>query len=1040
MRKINTNADKTWTFRKMKGVLKAQNGILFLFFYLLQILPVTGLSQNTVPDFRVTGQVVDADNQPLIGVTIVVVGTTSGTVTDLDGNYSLNVAPDATLRFSYIGYRTLEINVDSRAILNVVMEYSIAGLDEIVVIGYGTQRKQDLTGAVSVVDIKEAQKLTSGSISEMLQGQVAGIAVQSSGDPGSMGRINIRGIGSFSDVGPSFVVDGLIVNDVNHVNPSDIETIQILKDASSTAIYGSRGANGVIIITTKKGKSGKPSFEITATSGVQELSRKIPMMNTLEYLHYNELSYLNAGMNWPGNPEAETYLPNSDFQEAIFQTGTVQDYNITYSQGTENTSFMTGAGFFSQDGVLRGPTYDRFTYRVNSEGRFGILTVGENITFSRAARKVSNFQTSSFTNALIMPPVLPIYDPNEPTNKGGFGYGNINYPTYTTNPVAQQQTIDNRAVDNRIIGNVYAEAKLFNVLTYKTNLGLDYWYGRYKIKNYAYTMRMGSAETRYENILNEIRDERMTMIAENTLNYNKTFGKHSVEGLAGFTYQNDRWNYLRSEGYNQRVDGLWQIDLVGEQNNMWGSEQEHRMISYLGRINYNYDNRYLLQMNFRSDASSKFGPDNRRGYFPSGSFGWRITQENFMESTRNIIDDLKLRVSYGKIGDMQALGNYDYIPGIDNSGPYEGFYAIFGPSGNETIYDGALQSGSVNTTLGWETKTTLNIGIDYTFLRDRLYGSADWFDSKSSDLLVNLPQAWATGVSNRWTNYGEMNNKGFEFTLGWRDILGDFRYNVGSNFYTVQNTVLSLGELYREGGWNGVNRTEKGRSVGDFYLIETDGIFQSMDEVFEHTTTLFDGTVVLVQPNAKPGDVRYVDYNQDGQIDLDDRQWMGSPLPKFIVGLNFSADYRGIDFTMFWTSSYGNKIFNIQRYELLKFDVDNIPADVSPWTWDNPSNEYPRPYASSTENRRAQTDRYLEDGSYIRLKNIQLGYTLPKVWMDRFYVDQMRIYLGAQNLFTITRYKGYDPEILNAGVFGQGNDWGGYPPVRSFNMGLQVSF
>ncbi|MDL2222092.1 TonB-dependent receptor, partial [Parabacteroides sp. OttesenSCG-928-N08] len=404
------------------------------------------------------------------------------------------------------------------------------------------------------------------------------------------------------------------------------------------------------------------------------------------------------------------------------------------------------------------------------------------------------------------------------------------------------------------------------------------------------------------------------------------------------------------------------------------------------------------------------------------------------------VDDLKLRASYGKIGDMQALGNYDYIPDIDNSGPYEGFYAIFGPSNNESVNDGALQSGSVNTRLGWETKTTTNVGLDFVLLNNRLYGTAEWFYSKSTDLLINLPQAWVTGVSNRWTNYGEMSNKGFEFSVGWRDEIGDFKYNVNANIYTVKNEVISLGESYREGGWNQVNRTEKGRSVGDFYLIQTDGIFQSMDEVFAHTTTTSDGKVALIQPTAKPGDIRYVDHNQDGKIDLEDRQWMGSPLPKFQAGLNASAEYKGIDFTMFWTSSYGNKIFNVQRYDLLKFDVDNLPAEATPWTWDNPSNEYPRPYASSSENRRAQTDRYLENGSYIRLKNLQLGYSLPQRWSSRLGVNRCRLYISGQNLLTITKYKGYDPEISYGSVFGQGNDTGGYPPVRTYNIGLQVTF
>ena len=1028
------------TFSSLLRIMTLQltrHGVMSVIMLLLVTTSSWGQGTQRI---RVSGKVTDTSNNPLIGVSVVEAGTGNGTITNFDGDYELSVNAGNTVRYSYIGYKAVERNMTTSAVINIILVEDASQLDEVVVVGYGTQRKQDLTGAVSVVDMKEAQKLTAGSISEILQGQLAGVSIQSSGDPGSMGKISIRGVGSFSNVGPLYVVDGLIVNDVNHLNTADIESIQVMKDASSTAIYGSRGANGVIIVSTKKGKAGKPRLEITGTYGVQELSNKIMMKNSADYLYYNQLSYINAGMEWPGNPVPGTYIPNSDFQRAIFETGTVQDYNVSYSQGSENTSMMMGAGVFSQDGVLIGPKYNRFTYRINSEGRHGILKIGENITLSHANSKATNTNTSSFINALIMPPVLPIYNPNEPSGRGGYGYGNNFYPTYTSNPVAQQESIDNRSTDNRLIGNIYAELELFKVLTYKLNLGVDYWYGRRKIKDYVHTMRLGSAENKFDNVLNEIRDERLTVIMEHTLNYKQKFGKHHFEGLLGYTVQQDEWHYLRNEGYDQKVDGLWQINLVGVQNNMWGSEQYHHMISYLGRVNYNFDDKYLVQLNIRSDGSSKFGPDYRRGYFPSGSVGWRLMNEEFMKPYKDVIDDIKLRMSYGRIGDMQALGNYDYIPDIDNNGPYEGFYAIFGPSGTEIINEGALQSGSVNTLLGWETKTTFNIGLDFTLLSNRLFGTFEWFDSKSSDLLVNLPQAWATGVSNKWTNYGVMTNKGLELSVGWRDKIGEFNYQVSGNLYTVSNEVLDLGELYREGGWNQVNRTEKGRSVGDFYLIETNGIFQNMDEVFEHTTTLEDATTKLVQPAAKPGDVRYVDFNKDGKIDLEDRQWMGSPLPKFQTGFNINADYKGVDLTMFWTSTVGNKIFNVQRYDLLKFDVDNYPADVEPWTWDNPSAIYPRPYASSTENRRAQTDRFLENGSYLRLKNLQIGYTFPKKWMDEIGATQFRLYMSGQNIITLTEYKGYDPEIISWDVFGQGNDTGGYPPVRSYTIGMQLSF
>lgn len=1011
-------------------------GFLFLQLILVQ---TTLFAQNV----EVSGAVMDAAlDEPLIGVNVTAKNMPgSGTITDIDGNFKLSVPGNSVLVVSYIGYEEQEIPLNGRTNLIIKLREATQTLNEIVVIGYGTQKKSDLTGSVAVVDMDEAKKLVSGSISEALQGQVAGVSVQSSGDPGNMGTIRIRGVGSFSKVGPLYVVDGLIVTDMNHINPADIESMQVLKDAASSAIYGSRGANGVIIVTTKKGRSGKPSLNVSANFGVQELAKKIEMKHSNDFLYYNQLAYLNAGKDWPAHPVAGAYIPDTDWQRAIFSVGKVQDYNASYSQGNDKVSMMMGAGYFSQDGVLEGPTYERFTYRVNTEGKFGIFKVGENLTLSRANSKVTNTGQSSFTNALMMPTVIPVYDPNEPSGRGGFGYGSDSYPTYSYNPVALQESIDHRDVNNRIIGNVYAELNILKVLTYKLNLGVDYWYGRKKHIDNAYTMRIASSDQRYKNILEETRDERMTTVMEHTLTYKQQFGKHNIEALAGYTVQKDKWHYLWAQGYDRQVEGLDQLDLVSIKNNFSGNEHEARMLSYLGRINYNYGDRYLLQMNIRADGSSRFGPDHRWGVFPSASIGWRISNEAFFEPLQAVVSNLKLRASYGKIGDQSALGCYDWIPSIDHSGPYEGLYSIFGPSGNETINEGAAQSSKANNTLGWETKTTFNIGVDFDLLDSRLYGTFEWFNSKSTDLLTWLPMAWATGVDGMNTNYGEMRNKGIELSLGWRDKKGDFSYNISANIAHVKNEVLKMGDAYREGGWNNINRTEKGRSVADFYLIKTDGIFQSMDDVFAHTTTLADGTVKLIQPSAMPGDVRYVDANGDGQIDQNDRQWCGSPLPKFEAGLNFNAAWKGIDFTMFWTCSYGNKIFNVQRKSLLNLNVDNIPEDETPWTWDNPSMTVPRPIAGTTDNNLAQVDRFLENGSYLRLKNLQLGYTLPAQWTKRISVDRCRIYISGQNLWTITKYKGYDPEVIsNDVVYGQGNDEGGYPPVRTYNIGLQISF
>lgn len=706
-----------------------------------------------------------------------------------------------------------------------------------------------------------------------------------------------------------------------------------------------------------------------------------------------------------------------------------------YTQGSDKVNMAIGGGFLNQTGVIDGPEYKRFTARMNADATYGILKIGENLTFQHT---VSDETTGSgFWNALSMPSVIPVYNPDEGSHRGGFGYGDSNFLTYTSNPIGEQQRYQDHTVNNRVLGNVYAELTLFKHFTYKLNFGVDAWFGRHKNFDYGYTIRMNSIETHFTDALYDNRDQRITTILDNTLTYENTFGKHHLTVLAGHTAEDVNWHWLEAIGYDQQVPGLVEIDLAADQHSMTGSEQERRQLSYLGRIDYGYDGKYLAQFNFRSDGSSKFGPNNRRGYFPSFSLGWRISEEKFFEPAKKYVDNLKIRASWGKVGDMQSLGNYSYIPSIDHSGPYEGFYAIFGPSKNETVLNGATQSAMVNVNLGWETKTTTNVGLDFNMFGNRLFGTFEWFTAKSTDLLLNKPQAWATGVGSVWTNYGEMRNTGIELSLGWRDRVGDLDYSISANLSTIRNKVLRLGESYVMQSYT---RTEVGRSISDFYLIPFDGIFQSMDEVYEHTTTLDDGTVKIIQPDAKPGDVRYVDVNGDGQIDTNDRTWAGSPLPKFELGVNVSLSFKGFDFNMLWAGKFGNKIYNQLRKNLLNFNVDNIPADATPWTWDNPSTEYPRMLAGTTSNNIEYCDRFLESGTYFRLKNLQLGYTVPLSISSKFFVKRLRAYVSATNLLTLTSYKGYDPDIICTNVYGQGIDSGQYPSCRQINFGLQVGF
>lgn len=983
---------------------------------------------------QINGLVLDQKGEPLIGVNVVVEGTSRGTITDIDGKFNIEIgSAKSKLTLTYLGYITQQVDAVAGITLKITMIEDSRELDEVVVVGYGTQRKKDLTGAVGVVDTKEMKKMQSPNIGQALQGQVSGVSVSTSGEPGSGADIRIRGIGSFSNVGPLYVVDGMILNGgQREFNVNDIESMQVLKDASATALYGARGANGVIVITTKKGKDGAPKIDLSVNYGSQQIANHIEMMNSLDFLRVNRQAYENAGMAWPGEPAQGQVLVNTDWQDEFFQTGNTQDYNLTVSGGNKDGNYLISGNVFSQDAVVKGPFHDRYTFRVNTEIRKGILTIGENMLYSRTQTKP--MIGSPFIDLCRLPPIIPVKNEN-----GSWGTGSTSYQTYGTNPVGMQETRDFLQTSNRLIGNIFAEIEILKNLKFKSNLGIEYhgWNDREKT---TFDQIRYLEVSNYENSLTERRGDFTTLMLENTLTYNKKIGKHAFDVLAGYTAQETKWKQMTSTVHNL-VPGFWVISAGKEDMVMSGNDSEYAMLSMLGRVNYSFDDKYLVQANVRRDGSSRFGVNYRYGVFPSASLGWRISQEKFFEGAKKYIDDLKLRASYGTIGDQQTIGDYDYSTYIS-----VGEGSILGS--DQVLNVGAIQKGRANPNLRWESKTTLNVGLDFTALQNKLYGSVEYFSADSKDILVKLPIAWTDGTDiTPWTNYGSVNNKGIELSIGFREQSRDFKYNVGLNLTKVKNTVLSLGQSYREGGTNGVNRSEEGRSVGDFYVVRTDGIFQSWDEVYAHTYTSTDPvtnveTTSMIQPNAKPGDIRYKDSNDDGQINKDDREYVGSPFPDYELGLQFSCEYKDFDFSLFMTGVFGNQIFSNTKYWLERMDeTSNLPAGLVPWTEENHSNTTPRAVMGPNDNTLSYSDRWIENGDYVRLKNLQLGYNFPKKLLQPTKIIQScRLFAGAQNLFTITKYSGYDPEISGGDIFGKGNDNGHFPPVRSFNAGVQISF
>ncbi|MDF1573375.1 MAG: SusC/RagA family TonB-linked outer membrane protein, partial [Bacteroidales bacterium] len=682
-----------------------------------------------------------------------------------------------------------------------------------------------------------------------------------------------------------------------------------------------------------------------------------------------------------------------------------------------------------------GPWHNRYSLRVNTEMKKGILTIGENLSLGRTQTRPMN--GVPFIDLARMPPVIPVYDEN---NESGYGYGSNAYRTYGSNPIGLQDNLERIETGNRVMGNVFAELQLFSFLKYRLNAGLEYftWHDREK---HVYNQIRYLSASSYENSIYENRGDYSSYLLEHTLEFNKVTGDHRIDGLLGFTTQETVGKGMSGSVFNI-VDGYWVLNSGNTEPNVNGTDYEHAMISYLARVNYSFLDRYLVQLNFRRDGSSRFGVENRYGNFPSGSFGWRISEEDFFSGARSVINNLKFRTSYGVIGDQQALGNYDYTTYINVS---EG--GIFGE--DQAYYSGAIQKGRENPFIKWETRATFNVGLDFGLFNNRLYGAAEYFNSVSSDLLVQIPTSWTDGTDiTPWTNYGKIRNTGVELNIGYRQKTGDFWYDANLNLSTINTVVLELGDSFREAGINNVNRSEAGRSIGDFYVIKTDGIFQDIEEIYAHAIQVTDSisgetSTVLIQPDAKPGDIRYEDYNGDGLINNDDRQYVGSPLPRMEAALRLSGGYKQFDFTLFITSVFGNKIYNDGRFWLERMDdVANYPKNLEPWTEENRSTTTPRALIGPNDNAKANTDRWIEDGSYIRLKNLQVGYTIPteNLLKNEDGSQKIRIYMGVQNLFTITNYSGFDPEISGGSVFGKGNDSGHFPPVRTYLAGLQLTF
>ena len=1012
--------------------------ILFLFFV---VFAATAYSQ----DVTITGTVTDANSEPLVGVNVLVKGTTTGAITDIDGNFSVSGKKGSTLVFSYIGMLTQEVVYKGTA-LRVVMKDDSKALEEVVVIGYQTVKKSDLTGAVAVVDTKEMKKSAAGTLVSQMQGLATGINVRSSGRAGEDASIEIRGVGSLSNNSPLWVIDGMITDPGVDFNPADAESIQILKDASAAAIYGSRAANGVIIVTTKKGTKGPMKVNVSVKETL-EWSPKFDLMNAAEYIKYNDIAYNEAikdGIATVNSTQKHSQY-DTNWQDEVLKTALVQDYNVSLSGGGDSGSYFVSAGYYNNDGVSYGNTFDRYSFRVNTQGKKGWFSFGENLAYSLTNTDPN--QTNTYNDFLRMMPTIPIYDENNP---GGYGYGDAaKYNTFGVNPIAREDLEYRHFRQNRLNGSFWLEFKPFEFLSYKFNGGIDlYFYENSWFRgegNWTQNQEHRDPESQ------KARDNTYNMLIEHTLNFNKDFGKHHVDAVVGTTYQHHEWEGLWASRLNFPMTGngdYFTVLNAGQSNQQnSNSISENAMISYLGRANYVYDDKYYLTATFRRDGTSRLAKENRWGNFPSFSGAWRISKEEFFDVPW--INDLKIRGNWGRLGNS-SIGDWDYIGTINQS-----IVTVFGGA----IVPGSTQVKLVNAGLVWETKETVNVGFDASFLNQRLTVSAEYYNSKTSDVLAETPIAISTGNQggSPWKNAASLRNKGFEFTFGWKDQISGFKYSALLNVTTMDNEVLSLGRDGSERNFidSGQARTEPGRSLAEFYLRKTDGIFRTQEEIDNYVTKgnhvpgpnedkVPAGTPIMIEgKRPQLGDVKYLDLNDDGQITDIDRDYCGSPWAKMQMSLVLNAEWKNFDFSMMWNGQFGNKIYNVSRWQgrlfadnsnYIRFEKGEEPYQV------NPNSNTPRIIYGDFRNSR-DADRFLENGSYFRMKNISIGYNFKQKWLTNLGVEKLRLFATGSNLITITGYSGLDPDFKGANsVWNSGTDSFAYPNTRSVMFGLDLTF
>lgn len=997
----------------------------------------TGVMHVTQQEQTVKGTVKGQDGLPVIAATVSQKGTNNATITDLDGNFTLKVKGQRpVLVFSYIGYVTTEVNVSDKTFINVVMKEDVETLDEVVVVGYGTMRKKDVTGAISSVKSSEITKNATSNVMQAIAGKMSGVqVVQNSGAPGGDVSILVRGLGTINDASPLYVIDGVPVSGgMWYLNPNDVESIDVLKDASATAIYGSRGANGVVMVTTKQAQEGHTEINFDYSYGIQHSAKTYKMMNAAQYAALHNEMRTNAGPEYSLNPafaDPESLGVGTDWTDAIFHTAPMQKVNLSILGGNQKISHATSLGYYTQDGIMKNSSYERLSLQSNISSKIASnVTVRANVNLSAENRRNQPVGTV-IQNAMRILPSIPIKNEN---GEYAGPTGNAEWNGNALNPVAIINEQSYRMKGFRMLSNISLEWEIIKGLKFKTTGGaeLGYDYNNSYIPKYKWGMNeskntMQSIASAYEQLY----------LWDNILNYDRSFGKHKLNAMVGTSYQEYKKESVSAAGSGRASELTTELDNATKATDVGGNSLRWALMSYMTRLHYSFDDRYLLTATFRADGSSKFGKDNRFGFFPSFAAAWNVANESFMQDVKPI-SQLKLRAGYGQTGN-QHIGSYTFadklsVNGVYNFGSQRGFESNL----VNLIYPYLLSNPSIR----WEAVEQYNVGVDIGFLQNRIVANIDFYKKNTIDMLTKKPVPQTSGTSLEqadWppVNIGKVLNRGFEFTINTKNLIGEFKWETNLNMSFNHNEVVSIGgpEIL-----NGVSLIREGEPINSFYGYKLGGVYQTLDEVFTGPVMenrAADKASHNPYKNTSPGDMWFVDVDKNGSINDLDRTVIGNPSPDCFFGFNNTFSYKNFDLSIFFQGALGNQVWNGVRasHESMNSTYNQLASTLERWKGEGTSTSMPRAiYADPNNNSRAST-RWLENGSYAKLKNLTFGYTFPQQWTSKAKIKALRLYVSFDNLCTITNYSGLDPEVgLN------GLDYGVYPSARTYMFGASVKF